>query len=120
MRRNGYWTQILGLIVSLVFLYFGIQIALDGNYAFALIWILLTGTTAVQQLRTFIASLKNGVADARIHDIVGDEDEVDVYGHRTSASYEKQRLRKIEELYRDGLLTREEYEKKRAEIIDTL
>lgn len=120
MRRDSYWAQIVSLIVSLVFVYFGIQILLDGNYAFALIWLLLTGTTAVNQLRSFISSIRNGVVHARVEDAIGDVDEVDVYGHRTAASYEKERLRKVEELYRDGLLTKEEYENKRAEIIDNL
>lgn len=120
MKRNSYWSQIVTLIVNLVFVYFGIQILLEGNYAFALMWLLITGTSAVNQLRLFISSIRNGIVDARVNDTIGDIDEVDVYGHRTSASYEKERLRKVEELYRDGLLTKEEYETKRAEIIDNL
>ena len=42
----------------------------------------------------------------------------DIYGHRTQASYEKERLKKVEDLYQSGLISKTEYEEKRKEIID--
>ena len=47
-------------------------------------------------------------------------DEFDIYGHRTAASYEKQRLRKLDDLYRSNLISQAEYEEKRNEIIKNL
>lgn len=44
----------------------------------------------------------------------------DEFGQRTAASYEKEQLRKLEDLYRSNLISKEEYEEKRKEIIKNL
>lgn len=119
-NRQGIGNIILVLLVESLFVYQGIKIFLQGQYFFAIVWIILCGMPLLNSLKALFAYIKDGVITRRIdrETCFQAKDEFDVYGHRTQASYEKQRLRKVEELYRDGLLSKAEYEEKRKDIID--
>ena len=101
---------IVMLAVEVFFIYQGIRILLQGQYAFAILWLLICSLPFIKSIQSFIYYLRNGVM----------KQPMDETNQNSCPSLEQQRLRKVEALYNQGLLTREEYEAKRKEIIDQI
>lgn len=114
--KNSKWGLFISLIVSVCFILVGVKVFIQGNYLFAIVWILISGTSFVNCIK----GLFNHNSYSNIDQTFVNHEMEDVYGHRTQASYAKQRLMELEDLYRSGLLTKEEYDTKRKDIIDTL
>lgn len=97
------WLAFPSLLVSVYFVYLGIQ-NFTGNPIFFTVWLILTGFTLY---RSFMFLIGNPV------------------NQKPPVNYEQpsdsaMRLQELENLYHQGLITREEFENKRQEILDEL
>ena len=98
----------LGFAVGLVFVLIGLTIAIPTFGLFGIFW------TAIAAFITY-TNFKNGFTDEGIstHEIVidstqADEPEEDIEG----------KLKTLDSLYRQGLISRDEYDSKRKELLD--
>lgn len=110
------WNSIFVIIFSLVFLYQGYVFMQEENMILGLllcISILFMIASSIYRIYRVIKARKN-----RNDEGAQDNNEDD--GHHTAASYEKQQLRKLESLHQRKLISKEEYEAKRKEIISHL
>lgn len=114
MYKAGIWQRVLALIVALFFVAEGISMLRQGIAPFAIVWLLITGTFLVRSIQGLVSIIhsKKQVSD--------DMEENLESSHQECLSMEKQRLMKLEDLYRSGLITKAEYEEKRKEIIGEL
>lgn len=115
MRRQGIGAQIIMVIVAIFFVVNGIPVLLDGQYFFALVWFLLTGLFLVQAIRQLFSTLQQCHKERADFE---EDDVIDESGHMESDI--KKRLLKLDDLYRSQLITKEEYEQKRKEILQKL
>ena len=128
--RPGKSQSKVGFVAGIIFCLIGVFVAIPIFGPFGILW------TAMAALITF-ANYRNGFTDKAIdsHVIEVEEDGRDVtvtshtgfgaYSYETKESAtEKEdvtvRLRKLQSLYDQALITREEYEQKRREILDEL
>ena len=110
--------SILSLLVGIVFCLLGIFVIIPSAGLFGIFWTLVAaGITVVNALPLF--SSKEGYT----REIVIDESD-DPYTAAPPASQPasdaEQRLRALQDLYTKGLITRDEYDEKRAKILDEL
>ena len=111
MRRKvrvkpGKTQSIMGLVVGVVFLIIGIFIIIPTFSMFGIFWTLCVASITI--VNGYNAFSKKGITS---HEIIIDDN---------SGDSEEQRLIKIKEMYDKGLITYEEYEKKKKEIIDDI
>lgn len=111
MRRNvrvkpGKTQSVMGLAVGIVFLLIGIFVIIPMFSVFGIFWTLCVA--AITIVNGYNAFSKKGITS---HEIIIDDN---------SGDDEEQRLIKIKEMYDKGLITYEEYEKKKKEIIDDI
>lgn len=97
----------LGMVVGIVFVFIGIA-HLDRWGGFGVLWTL--GAAAITALHGYNAFSKRGVA---LYEVEGD---LKVRGAGEPPDFEA-KLRKLEELKKDGLVSGEEFARKRAEIM---
>lgn len=128
--RPGKSQSKLGFVVGIVFCLIGVFVVIPTFGLFGIIW------TAVAGLITF-SHYRNGFTDKPINSKVIEIEEngeaVTVTTHKGFQSYSydiesskpkqedaEERLRKLVNLYTQSLITREEYEQKKKEILDEL
>lgn len=104
-------SSFMGMIMGGVFCFVGLFFVTPIFGAFGAIWTLFA----------VVITVSNGYAyfkDKNImgHDIIVEDDEKDFIDNNSS----KSRLNEIKKLYDEGLITKEEYDKKRKEIIDKI
>lgn len=104
-------SSFMGMIMGGVFCFIGLFLVIPTFGGFGVIWTLFA---------VFITA-SNGYAyfkDKNImgHDVIIEDDEKDFIDNNSS----KSRLNEIKKLYDEGLITKEEYDKKRKEIIDKI
>lgn len=111
-------TSILSLLVGIVFCLLGIFVIIPSAGLFGVFWTLVAaGITAVNALPLF------GSKEGYTREIVIDESDdpdADNLPAPQPASDAEQRLRALQDLYTKGLITRDEYDEKRAKILDEL
>ena len=112
MRRNirvkpGKTQSTMGFVVGLVFVGVGLFVVIPTFGPFGIFWTLIA--VAITVTNGVNAFGKKGVAS---HEIVVEED-----GTAGEEASSQQRLEEVRNLYDRGLITREEYEAKRAEIL---
>ncbi len=115
MRRNikvrpGKTQSIMGFVVGLVFVGIGLFVVIPVFGPFGIFWTLIA--VAITVTNGINAFGKKGVAS---HEIVVEDGRSEE--ERSSA---EQRLEEARNLYDRGLITKEEYEAKRAEILKDL
>lgn len=113
MRRNirikpSKSQSILSLIVGAVFVLIGITFVIPSAGLFGIFWtliaVIITGMSAVNLFS------KKGISTAHI----------EINDDVNTPSDSKQRLQEVENLYREGLITKDEYDTKRKNILDEL
>ncbi len=114
--KPGKGQSTAGFIGGLLFVLLGIFVVIPTFGAFGLVWTLVAavicGVNAVN------AFSDKGVAS---HEILIDEDEERLSGQPAESRGDPaERLEKLRELYERRLITEEEYQKRRAEILDEL
>lgn len=114
MYKAGIWQRVLALIVALFFVAEGISMLRQGIAPFAIVWLLITGTFLVRSIQGLVSIIRS---KKQVSDDIEENLES---SHQERLSMEKQRLLKLEDLYRSGLITKAEYEEKRKEIIGEL
>ena len=98
-----------GVIVGIVFVLLGIFAVIPSLGAFGIIWTLVAGLiTVVNGINVFS---EDGIP---MGTVITEETE------QKPRDNTRERLEKLEALYRDGLITKIEYEQKRREILNEL
>ena len=111
--RPGKAQSAMGFAVGLVFVGIGLFVAIPTFGLFGIFWTLIAVViTATNGVNAFG---KRGVAS---HEILVEEDGGEA--PREGSSPAEERLREVQRLYDQRLITREEYEAKRAEILKEL
>lgn len=103
--RPGKSQSKFGFIVGLLFCLLGLFVAIPIFGPFGIIW------TGMAALITFI-NYRNGFTDKQI-----DSHVIDIEESRKDV---ESRLRKLQSLYDQALITREEYEQKKKDILEDL
>ena len=110
----------MGFIVGLIFVGIGIFVAIPTFGLFGIFWTAIAGFIAYSHY-------KNGFTDEGFptHEIIIDEDELSAVrengGSRDFAGDDiEERLKTLASLYDQGLITGEEYEAKRKEILEEI
>lgn len=117
MRRRrmryqpGKWQSIFSGIVGVIFCLIGVVIVIPSFGPFGLFW---TGIALVITISSFAAATGKG---SMMGAYVIDEEELDGETETQSA---EERLRELQNLYDQDLITGEEYEAKRQEILKDL
>ena len=109
----------VGFIIGFIFVAIGCVIVIPTFGLFGIFW------TAIAVFITY-SNYKNAFTDDGIatHEIIIDDDGnvnsayIEGYGNTDDTMDIEAKLKKLESLYNQGLITREEFEKKRKEIID--
>lgn len=101
-----------GFIVGLVFVLIGIFIAIPTFGLFGIFWTACAGMICFSHYR-------NGFSNQRIPTYEIDIEEGESNVQEVTSSIES-RLKQLENLYNNGLITRDEYDQKRQEILDEL
>ena len=108
-----------GFIIGIIFVAIGCVIVIPTFGLFGIFW------TAIAVFITY-SNYKNAFTDDGIatHEIIIDDDGnvnsayIEGYGNAEDTMDIEAKLKKLESLYNQGLITREEFEKKRKEVID--
>ena len=105
----------IGFIVGLIFVGIGIFIAIPNFGLFGIFWTAVAGFIA-------FSHYKNGFTDEGFptHEIIIDEEEMTSMTEAGGGSDIEERLRTLASLYDQGLISGEEYEMKRKEILDSI
>lgn len=114
--KPGKGQSMAGFIGGLLFVLLGVFVVIPSFGAFGLIWtlvaVVICGVNAVNLFSD------KGVAS---HEIIIDEDAESLSGRPASSRPDPaERLEKLRELYERRLITEEEYQKRRAEIVSEL
>ncbi|MFR5632338.1 MAG: SHOCT domain-containing protein [Monoglobales bacterium] len=111
--KPGKTQSALGFIVGILFIILGITVAIPMFGIFGIFWTAIAGFITFSHYKN--AFTEKGMAT---HEIVIEEDsEISAEPSRESI---EDRLLKLESLYHQGLITQEEYDSKRKEILDKL
>ena len=105
----------LGFAVGIIFVVIGCVIVIPTFGPFGIFWTIVAGFITYSHYKN--AFTNEGMAT---HEIVIDEND-ETYGTAEDAVAHEDievKLKKLESLYNQGLITHEEFEKKRKEIID--
>lgn len=102
-----------GAIIGIIFVIIGVVLVIPVFGPFGILW------TAVAGYIAFI-NFKNGFTQEGVatHEIIVEDDSVPSSGASGSGEDIESKLRTLESLYNQGLITSEEYEQKRKEVID--
>ena len=123
MRRRvrvkpGKGQSMVGLVAGALFVLIGLFVVIPAAGGFGIIWTLFA--VAITAVNGYNAFSEKGVAT---HEIVVDEEE-DYFSAMSAPAPGTDdataRLNKLKELYESGLITREEYDDKRREILQEL
>jgi len=109
--RPGKGQSKFGFVVGIIFCLIGLFVAIPVFGLFGILW------TAVAGYITFV-NYRNGFTDKQIDSHVIEVDENGTVEEEKESVEE--RLRKLTDLYAQSLITREEYEQKKKEILDEL
>ncbi len=106
----------MGFVVGIIFILIGIFVAIPTVGPFGILW------TGVAVYITYV-NYKNGFSDEGIptHEIVVEEDDNYYEGYAKDETNDddiEKKLKKLESLYNQGLITREEYDGKRKELLE--
>lgn len=93
-------------IVGIMFVIFGIAQVIPMAGTFGIIWTLGAACIAGYHIYNLFSS--NGVGVY----------EIDIHEHQDSEDFEV-KLRKLSKLYQDGIISKEEYENKKSEILNS-
>ena len=111
--KPGKTQSMLGFVVGILFVILGITIVIPMFGLFGILWTVMAGFGVFFHYKN--AFTEKGIAT---HEIVVEEDS------ETSAEPSQEniedKLIKLESLYHQGLITQEEYDSKRKEILDRL
>lgn len=107
--RPGKGQSKFGFVVGIIFCLIGLFVAIPIFGLFGILW------TAVAGYITYV-NYRNGFTDKQIDSHVI---EIDENGEGMNGTVEE-RLKKLTNLYTQSLITREEYEQKKKEILDEL
>lgn len=106
--------SLFGMIAGAVFVFIGLFVVIPGFGAFGVFWTLIAVCITAYQAYNFFG--EKGVSSWEIDIDNGLNDEFSI--HRTSAKDDfETRLRKLNRLREDGLITEEEFQRKREEIL---
>lgn len=109
--RPGKGQSVLGFVTGCIFVCIGIFIVVPTFGLFGLLWTgIAIAMTVINGINTFS---DKGIATSHI-EIQEDHEE-----YKSSNSIED-RLKKIEDLYQKGYISKEEYEKKRSDILNDI
>lgn len=128
--RPGKSQSKIGFAVGIIFCLLGVFIAIPTFGLFGVFWTAIAGWITYANYRN---GFTDKAIDSRVIEIEEDGRDVTITSHTGFGSYsygvensapEKddvtERLRKLQSLYDQALITREEYEQKRREILDEL
>ena len=101
-----------GFVIALVFVVIGFAVVIPMFGSFGIVWTLMAGIIA---LMNFL----NGFSDEGIpsHEIVI-EDDVELASDTYDDDDIEEKLRKLNDLYQQNLITKEEYDEKRKALLD--
>jgi len=102
-----------GFIIGILFCLIGLVVVIPTFGPFGIIW------TAVAGYITYV-NYRNGFTDKQIVSHVIEIDDSDSHSANVEKESVEERLKKLTDLYMQSLITREEYEQKRKEILDEL
>lgn len=108
--RPGKGQSKMGLIVGIIFCLIGLVVVVPTFGLFGILW------TAVAGYITYV-NYRNGFTDKKIDSHVI---EIDESGEVQEEESVEERLKQLTNLYVQSLITREEYEQKKKEILDEL
>ncbi|MBQ9986839.1 MAG: SHOCT domain-containing protein [Erysipelotrichales bacterium] len=120
MARNirvkpGKNQSIVGAIAGGLFVILGVVIVIPTFGLFGLIWTLFA--VLITCTNIYNATSSKGVAT---HEIVIEDDPLETSSYSGYGSSPKERMEDLKSLYNSGLISREEYEEKRREILRDL
>lgn len=101
--------SLMGFIVGIVFVFIGIFAAIPNTGAFGILWTIIAALITVMNGINLFS--EEGIPTGTI---ITEETE------QKPKDNTRERLEKLEALYRDGLITKIEYEQKRREILNKL
>lgn len=108
--KPGRAQSAIGMIVGIVFVLIGLCFVIPQMGLFGILWTLIAvAITVINAINVFS---EKGVATSRI--------EVDEWKRETSSSSVEERLKKAEDLYQKGMITKEEYDQKRKDILNDI
>lgn len=110
--RPGKGQSKVAFVVGIVFCLIGLFVVIPMFGLFGIVWTALAGWISYSHYR-------NGFTDKPIDSHVIEIDEKSEKDEKEAESLEE-RLKKLTDLYMQALITREEYEQKRKEILDEL
>ena len=111
--RPGKGQSKFGFIVGIIFCLIGLVVVVPTFGLFGLLW------TAVACYITYV-NYRNGFTDRQIVSHVIEIDDGDSHSVKVEKESVEERLKKLTDLYMQSLITREEYEQKRKDILDEL
>lgn len=99
------WMAVPGVVVGIFFIWIGISNIAQSPF-FYIVWLVISGFSFYRSLRFFlgIGDISNYASTSASNDTSG----------------VSERLRELEGLYNQGLITREEFDHKRQKILDEL
>jgi len=112
--KPGKSVSLFGMIVGIIFVFIGLFVAIPGFGVFGVFWTLIAAGITAYQAYNFFGD--KGVASWEIDMDNGYNEEKNVQSTPVSGDFET-RLRKLNKLKEDGLITEEEFLKKREEIM---
>ena len=113
--RPGKAPSAMGFVVGLAFVAIGVFAVIPSFGVFGIFWTLIA--VAITVTSGVNAFGKQGVVS---HEIVVEDGETGEVPRRDAPASAEERLREVQSLYDQRLITREEYEAKRAEILKDL
>jgi len=106
--------SLFGMIIGIIFVFIGLFVVIPTFGAFGVFWTLIAVGITVYQAYNFFGD--KGVASWEIDIDDGLRERRNNYSSSTGDDFET-RLRKLNKLKEDGLITEEEFRKKREEIL---
>ena len=98
----------IGFVAGLLFLVIGVAVAIPTFGLFGVVWTVFAGLIAFSHFKN--AFTDEGMAT---HEII-----IDGTAEEDGGEDIEQKLRKLDSLYQQGLITRDEYDSKRKEFLD--
>ena len=113
--RPGRGQSAFGAVVGVIFILIGVVVVIPAFGPFGILWTLIAvGITGLNAYQAF----GKGYIGPEIH--IEEEDGSVESGRPSAAGTAGERLRELQSLYDQRLITREEYEKKRQDILKQL
>ena len=111
--KPGKFQSKIGLFVGIAFVILGVVMVIPTFGPFGILWTAVAGFIAFSHFKN--AFTDEGIAT---HEIVVDDDQP--YSHSSGYGEDdiETKLKKLESLYNQGLITGDEYDEKRKQILD--